>query len=57
MTNGELIKKLQERDPAGDVQIFSVEDGLNVCCDIARVTGFINLPDTVIEVGEVRCTG
>ena len=56
MTNSELIAELLQRDPAGDVQIFAKDEDGSTYYDISEVNGFTNSPDTVLHVGEVRCT-
>jgi hypothetical protein len=56
MKNKELIEQLKLRDPEGTVQVF-VQDDLQTYYDLAKVNGFVNGPDTVLEAGEVRCVG
>jgi len=56
MKNSELIAELQRRDPDGDVQIYIKDGDSGAYYDISNVNGFINMPDTVLEAGEVRCT-
>jgi len=60
MTNGALIEELKKRNPMGNAQIFIRgfdPDGNSAYFEITNVNGFIDGPDTVIEAGEVICTG
>jgi hypothetical protein len=55
VTNSELIAKLQQNDPDGEVLIFISEDGIDAWYTVGEVT---EGPDTTyIDVGEVSCVG
>ena len=57
MTNSELIAELRKHDPKGDAQIFVRHDAENSAYyDIKTVVPIAGLPDSIIEVGELRCT-
>lgn len=59
MTKRELLDALEPFDMDADVQIFLQEDDETGYAyrDIKKVASFTNIPDVVIEVGEVRATG
>lgn len=59
MLNSELIAELLQRDPNGEVQIYGSEEAVEVSSywDVKKVNGFVNSPNTVIEIGDLRTVG
>lgn len=59
MTTGALIAELRKHDPEGEAQIFIAnrDDGTEAWYSISKVNGFVNSPDSVIELGDLISGG
>ena len=57
MTIHDMIERLKQYPPHGEVQVFINDEGLPAYYDVGEVQPLVGGDDAIIELGEVRCVG